>query len=65
MERTKLSEFELIDSNESNKIEAIINANNENFCLLPFLRKADRITIEKSFLLVTMAHLSSISTRIA
>ena len=47
-----MSDFELIDSKESKTIEAIIRANNENFCLLPFLRKADRIAIEKSSRLV-------------
>ncbi len=31
-----------------NVIFQIIRANNENFCLIPFLRKADRIAIERS-----------------
>jgi len=47
-----LSDFELKDSKESKIIEAIIRANSENFCLLPFLRKADRTAIEKSSRLV-------------
>ena len=47
-----LSVLELIDSKESKISEAIIRANNENFCLLPLLRKADRIAIEKSSRLV-------------
>jgi hypothetical protein len=50
-----LSVLELIDSKESKTTEATIRANNENFCLTPFLRKADRIAIEKSSRLVTMA----------
>ena len=49
-------DFELIDSKESKIIEAIIRASNENFCLTPFLRKADRIAIEKSSRLVTMTY---------
>ena len=36
----------------SNKIkDIVINANNENLCLLPFFKKADRIAIIKSSLL--------------
>jgi transposase-like protein len=55
-ERTKLSDFELIISKESKIIETIMRASNENFCLVPFLRKADRIAIEKSSRLVTISY---------
>ena len=54
MEKRYLSEATIVIAPEDNKIVNIdinTNVNNENFCLVLFLRKADRIAIIKSSLL--------------
>ena len=54
--RVTLIAFVLIDSKKSKTIDTMMSASNENLCLVSFLKKADRIAIEKSSRLVSIIH---------